>query len=96
MTSELSGIPLTRFFRLLRHILEHEFGETGLRADIETARLFVFFAYFDISSDDRPSAASHLRVHHARCLPEIAEPDSVSWNLGLDGRPGSGGASDQW
>ena len=32
MTSELSGIPLVRFFRILHHILEPEFGETGLRS----------------------------------------------------------------
>ena len=30
MTSELSGIPLVRFFRTLHHILEPEFGETRL------------------------------------------------------------------
>ena len=32
MTSELSGIPLVGFLRDLRHILEPEFGETGLRS----------------------------------------------------------------
>ena len=34
MTSELSGIPLVGFFRLLRHILEPEIGETRLKSDL--------------------------------------------------------------
>ena len=28
--SELSDIPLVRFFRILHHIIDAEFGETGL------------------------------------------------------------------
>ena len=28
--SQLSGIPLDRFFRILSHIVKPEFGETGL------------------------------------------------------------------
>ena len=34
MASQLSGITLVGFFRLLRHILEPEFGETGIRVGV--------------------------------------------------------------
>ena len=39
MTSQLSCIPLARFFRILCHILELEFYETGLRSDEQIDRV---------------------------------------------------------
>ena len=44
VTPQLSGIPLVGFFRILRHILEPEFGETGLRT---------FTSYYEVKIEEK-------------------------------------------
>ena len=66
MTSQLPGIPLVGFFGILRHILEPEFGETGL-CSLNKVCLNDIIGRYDHGHQYLRSS-QYLKMYHTTCL----------------------------